>query len=84
MPAKGNKPKTTKKATGKGPDTKGIKLDQAGRFKVKEGELSDEQLDRVSGGTIFNMPNACKKPKTPTTPILKVCCPSVNMCKPKP
>jgi hypothetical protein len=78
MAAKGKKPDPTQKSKlkAKGPDTSGIKLDDAGRFKAQDGELSDETLDRVSGGTIFRVTSACKPPK----PVLKVCCPSVNGC----
>lgn len=68
----------------KGPDTSGITLDEAGRFKSEEGELTDEKLEGVSGGAMILVGSACH-PKTPapTPPILRVCCPSVQMCKPK-
>ncbi len=81
MAGKSKKPNPAQKAKskGKGPDTSGIKLDDAGRFKAQEGELSDETLDRVSGGTIFRVTSACKPPKPPPKP-LQVCCPSVTRC----
>jgi hypothetical protein len=80
MAAKGKKPQA--KGKKKGPDTRGIQLDDAGRFKVKEGELSDETLDRVSGGTIWHVPPGClKDPPKKDPPILRVCCQSVKDCK---
>ena len=83
MAPKGKKP--APKGKKKGPDTRGVTLDDAGRFKVKEGELSDEALDGVSGGTIFRMGEDCKgkKKRPPDPPPLNVCCPSVQYCTPK-
>lgn len=82
MAAKGKKPET--KGKRKGPDTRGIELDDAGRYRVQKDELSDEALDGVSGGTIFRLTDECKgkKKDPPTHPILQVCCPSVQNCKP--
>jgi hypothetical protein len=82
MAPKGRKPASGGKTKAKGPDTSKVKLDDAGRFKPQEGELSDETLDKVSGGTIYKLTDACKPPKPPPKP-LQVCCPSVNLCRPK-
>ena len=84
MTGKRKKPASagTTKGKGKGPGASGITLDDAGRFTPEEGELTDDKLDNVSGGAMIFVGSACH-PKTPTPPVLRVCCPSVQMCRPK-
>ena len=74
---------TGKRKKRKGPDTSGIKLDDAGRFKTEDGELTDEKLDGVSGGAMILVGSACHPKTPPNPPVLRVCCPSVQMCKPR-